>query len=338
MSELASSRADSDPNVGPGYWARALGLRVVIAVAYFVLIPAGLLPMSTAWWLISGGSLLAWSAGAYAYYRRQPDRLWLHATAAPYIDVVIVTVAIVALDRIEYPLWIGYFLIINGLSATHSTRYVLAFTLWTIGAFWAGYATLYFAGGEHVSWQLGTVVSIMAVFTAANADTISTSNRKLRELVISAALTDPLTGLDNRRRFMQVLESHDVAGEKPLAVLMYDLDNFKQLNEVMGHLHADSVLVRVAAELRSCFRDADTVARYGGDEIIVLAHVTDVADAEAMARRSLQLIRDEVGVTMSVGVSLHANGDAPEHAVRAADAALGRAKRSGKAQHALAAG
>jgi diguanylate cyclase (GGDEF)-like protein len=119
---------------------------------------------------------------------------------------------------------------------------------------------------------------------------------------------------------------------------MYDLDNFKEINETCGHVYADSVLVRVAETLRETFRDADTVARYGGDEMIVLAHVSALEDAMQMARRSIERVREAVGVNISAGVSVYPLSAATmESAVTEADAALGRAKRGGKARAMLAA-
>jgi diguanylate cyclase (GGDEF)-like protein len=154
---------------------------------------------------------------------------------------------------------------------------------------------------------------------------------------MAVSLTDPLTGLDNRRRFREILDAHGIAGEQPLAVLMYDLDNFKALNEDQGHVHADRVLVGIAAELRGTFREADTIARYGGDELIVLAHVDSVQDAVKMAERSLARVIDNLAVTMSVGIGVYGiTAVSLDEAVAEADAALGRAKRAGKARVAAA--
>jgi diguanylate cyclase (GGDEF)-like protein len=294
--------------------------------------------MSAAWWLISGGGLLAYSLAAFAYFLRRPEHLDVHKNVLPYADAFAVTLAIVALARPDQPIWIGYALIITSLSTFHTTRYQLFFAITCIGMLWAAAAILDATGRADLPWRLTTIVSIMTVFTALNCDVIATSNRKLRMMVREAALTDPLTGLDNRRRFRQVLESHATPEAQPLAVLMYDLDNFKQLNEERGHVHADTVLVRVAHELRASFRDADTIARYGGDELIVLAHVGTVDDAVAMGERSLAQIHAQVGVTMSAGVSVYPiTSRTLEAAVREADDALGRAKHGGKARVAVAA-
>lgn len=318
--------------VDPGYWPRAMGLRVVIAICYVALVPAGLLPMSNAWWALSGGTLLVYSVVLLAWFLRSGVN-WFHVQASPYTDTLIVSLAIVALAEPELPIWMGYFLIIPGLANYHSTRYVLGFSLWSIVNCWAAFACVTLFRGDGFQWQFATIITFMAVFTALNADIISASNRKLRGLVREASLTDPLTGLDNRRRFRQILDAHGVHETQPLAVLMYDLDNFKQINETLGHVHADTILVSVAAELRASFRGADTVARYGGDEMIVLAHVAGAEEAIEIAERSIARVEKVSGVTLSVGVAVYPLTSATlEAAVREADDALLSAKRHGKAR------
>ncbi len=318
--------------VDPSYWPRAMGLRVVIAICYVVLVPAGLLPMSNGWWAISGGTLLVYAIVMLAWFWRSGINRF-HVQASPYTDTLVVSLAIIALAQPELPIWMGYFLIIPGLANYHSTRYVLGFSAWSIVNCWAAFAGVALFRGGGFQWQLATIISFMAVFTSLNADIIAASNRKLRGLVREASLTDPLTGLDNRRRFRQILDSHGVHETEPLAVLMYDVDNFKQINETLGHVHADTILVRVGAELRASFRGADTVARYGGDEMIVLAHISGVEEAVAIAQRSIDRVREVAGVTLSAGVAVYPlTSPTLEAAVREADDALRLAKRSGKAR------
>jgi diguanylate cyclase (GGDEF)-like protein len=322
--------------VDPGYWPRAIGLRLVIAICYVILVPSGLLPMSNLWYGISGGVLFFYSLAMLALYLRW-GLLRSYQLVSPYVDTLVVTLAIVGLARPEYPIWMGYFLVIPSLSNFHSSRYVIAFSLWSIVACLGGFAILDLTGRAGVSWPMATVVAFMAVFTAMNSDIIGTSNRKLRAMVREASLTDPLTGLANRRMFREVLEAHMAPAMRPLAVLMYDVDNFKEINESRGHVEADTVLVAIAEELRACFRDADVVARYGGDEIIVLAHVNSANEASMLGERSLLLVKERCGVTLSAGVAIFPlTAPTLEAAVIAADGALGEAKHTGKARVAIA--
>ena len=176
------------------------------------------------------------------------------------------------------------------------------------------------------------------MFTAINSEVISTSNRRLQQMVLNASLTDPLTGLANRRRFREILDSHHSADSRPLGVLMYDVDNFKAINEEYGHVHADGVLVEICAALRATMRGADVVARYGGDELVVLAHVASVDEAAALGERSITHIRQTTGIELSVGVAVYPlTATTIDAAVEAADNALGQAKREGKARAVIAA-
>jgi diguanylate cyclase (GGDEF)-like protein len=324
-------------SVDPGYWPRSTLLRVLIAVSYCALVPAGLLPMSVAWWLISGGTLLLYSVAAFLIFARFGVSR-LHTEITPYIDTLVVTLAIVALADPPVPIWMGYVLAIPALAQFHSTRYMLLYSLWSIAAFWSGLVILHATGRAELSWQMPIVVSIMTAFAAMNADIIADSNRRLREMVTRASVTDPLTGLANRRLFQRVLASHAQGDTRPLAVLMYDVDDFKALNETYGHVHADGVLVRIAEELRQSFPDADAVARYGGDELIVLQHVASLADAVSLGERSIARVREVAGIGISVGLGVYPlTARSLEAVLRQADAALGSAKRAGKAQLAAAA-
>ena len=316
--------------VDPGYWPRAISMRIIIAVCYCFFVPLGVLPMSDAWWLVSGGVFLVYSLLMGAHFLRFGASV-LHTTISAYTDTLIVTLAIVALANPEVPVWMGYFLILPSLANFHSSRYVTGFTAWAIGNCLAAFGLLALTDRAGVSVPFVIVVCVMAAFTASNADIIAVSNRKLRKMVRDSALTDPLTGLDNRRRFRQVLESHDAPESWPLAVLMYDVDNFKRINETYGHVHADGVLVQIAQELRTVFRDADTIARYGGDELIVLAHVRTVDEAKSMAQRSIEHVHETTTIALSAGVAVYpVTAQSLDDAVREADDALGRAKRAGK--------
>ena len=157
------------------------------------------------------------------------------------------------------------------------------------------------------------------------------------------ALTDELTGLANHRRLQEVLalgtDAHGVNGA-PLALILFDLDNFKQVNDTRGHQTGDHVLRAVSDVLRGCCRGGDEAARYGGEELAIVLHATDLPAAVAVAERAraavaaLELVDMEgrdLRVTTSVGVAaLGAGIRDPQALIAAADAALYEAKRSGK--------
>jgi diguanylate cyclase (GGDEF)-like protein/PAS domain S-box-containing protein len=159
---------------------------------------------------------------------------------------------------------------------------------------------------------------------------------------------DPLTGLPNRALFSEKLEeAFDRAGRRSgyfFAVIFLDLDRFKAINDTLGHLIGDGVLLGVAKRLSGCLRPGDTVARFGGDEFaILLDRIADADDASLVAdriQRELQppLVIDgrEVPLSASMGIALSTTGyGRSEELLRDADAAMFNAKRLGRTRYQL---
>jgi diguanylate cyclase len=153
--------------------------------------------------------------------------------------------------------------------------------------------------------------------------------------------TDVLTQVANRRGLMQAFESEAARSTREgaaLAVALIDIDNFKKLNDSLGHAAGDVALKRLAAAVRERLRPGDHLARFGGEEFVVLLPATDVAEAQqALTRlqRSLSealFLHDgrEVFVTFSAGVTAWIAGEALQAALERADEALYEAKRAGK--------
>ncbi len=152
------------------------------------------------------------------------------------------------------------------------------------------------------------------------------------------AVHDPLTGLANRTLLSDRLE-HAVARSqregRPAGVLFIDLDGFKQINDQHGHPTGDAVLIQVAERLQATVRPADTVARVGGDEFVVVCESVDEATALTLGERLAKALSDPVraaGVehplSASVGVAL--GSEAPERLLACADIAVYRAKARGR--------
>lgn len=164
------------------------------------------------------------------------------------------------------------------------------------------------------------------------------ANARLEKL----AVTDSLTGLLNRRALFTLL-SREIERERrhkrELAVIMFDIDHFKRVNDEYGHAAGDEVLCHVAAIAMQVIRTTDTMARYGGEEFVLIAPETDKVQALQLAERMHQALRSSpitverevLQITASFGVAmLHSDADDSEQILRRADAALYAAKAAGR--------
>jgi diguanylate cyclase len=160
----------------------------------------------------------------------------------------------------------------------------------------------------------------------------------------NASLTDALTGLPNRRHFDQLLNATVIETRqsgKPFALLMCDIDHFKQYNDKYGHLTGDDVLRLVAQEIRKSLKGHDIVARFGGEEFAIILQQTTISDAALVADhlRAAVLARkvvkrstgEDLGrITVSIGVAEYRTGEPAEQLIERADACLGEAKIGGR--------
>jgi diguanylate cyclase (GGDEF)-like protein len=164
---------------------------------------------------------------------------------------------------------------------------------------------------------------------------------KLQELARDLrfqATTDPLTGLSNRLKFNQALAaeiSRSKRYETPLSLVLYDVDNFKTVNDTRGHQIGDNVLVQLSRFVPSLLRNADVLARWGGEEFVILTPGSNgemAYQAAEKLRHAIEQIKfDETGtLTCSFGVAQYVQGDTAETLISRADDALYRAKLNGR--------
>jgi diguanylate cyclase (GGDEF)-like protein len=224
-----------------------------------------------------------------------------------------------------------------------------------IGAY-VCYATLALGSHDDVSALLVPVVFFFGACFVWR--TVTLAHRTVGELHRVALLehesiTDHLTGVHNRRYLERRLEEENQRARRygwPLAVLMLDLDRFKEVNDRYGHRAGDAVLKQFGALCQATIRATDIAARYGGDELVVVAPATTSAQALALAERLRRAVEQHVvkidaarhGVTdlrftASIGVAvISAGNDGAPALLTAADRALYRAKAAGRNNVSLA--
>jgi diguanylate cyclase (GGDEF)-like protein/PAS domain S-box-containing protein len=202
----------------------------------------------------------------------------------------------------------------------------------------------------HEVWALCSVSRVRD----ANTDNVHlifqiqdiTDRKRAEERLLHDAFHDALTGLPNRALFIDHLELTIARKQRNedhmYAVLFLDLDRFKVINDSLGHMIGDQLLVGIARKLETCLRMGDTVARVGGDEFtILLEDIKDEIEAICIAERIQKELKTpftlsghEVFTTVSIGIAPSSIGyDQPDDILRDADTAMYRAKSMGKARH-----
>ncbi|OMH39582.1 GGDEF domain-containing protein [Motiliproteus sp. MSK22-1] len=155
------------------------------------------------------------------------------------------------------------------------------------------------------------------------------------------ALSDPLTGLPNRAAYddsITMLRAESIAQNKPLTLVVADLDHFKAVNDGFGHLAGDKVLRLVAKILRGGLRESDVICRYGGEEFVIVMPNTDSSQALEVVEKLRRVMEQSpfnfkgkpVRVTMSFGIAQNLADEAPDGLFSRADRALYAAKEAGR--------
>ena len=168
-----------------------------------------------------------------------------------------------------------------------------------------------------------------------------TERHAMEARLADLAFSDTLTGLPTRALFQSRLEqavARSARTGNTIAVCFCDLDGFKQVNDTLGHIGGDEVLVRASRRVHDALRAADTVARWGGDEFVVLIEDTDLDVIQTVCSRLIEAVEeriptklgDPIALSASVGVAVATGGSRGAHALLThADAALYRAKKRG---------
>lgn len=165
--------------------------------------------------------------------------------------------------------------------------------------------------------------------------TMKNHNEKLNELVI----TDKLTSIYNRRfidnMLFQRFADLNNQSKKDLSIIFIDIDNFKLINDLHGHLLGDEVLIEFAKLLKSNIRSNDLIGRWGGEEFIIISDRTDLESAKKIAEKLRELVEktkfsELENVTASFGIAIYEESDTVSTLIQKADYSLYKAKQNGK--------
>jgi diguanylate cyclase (GGDEF)-like protein len=205
------------------------------------------------------------------------------------------------------------------------------------GVLWASLA-LIILGVMVMQWrrarQLAMMNEALQQQISDTTERLSEDNAYLQDLTV----TDTLTGINNRRAFEQRLNELILRAEHhqhPFSLMIFDIDDFKKVNDEFGHDVGDQVLMDLVQRVTSIVRDGDTLCRWGGEEFTILMPQTARVGAINIAERCRRAVAGEafaqIGfVTISVGVTSYLDGDKEGQIFKRADDALYRAKREGK--------
>ncbi len=270
----------------------------------------------------------------------------------------IVTHAVLAVAFIGWESGFGYFIL--GLTPLifYSRRWRFSFKVWLVLALTALYIALFLLSLNRTPWVVidraqmgvtGALNSVIVFFVVAavayvyrlSAITAETALQRANKALQHQALTDPLTLLPNRRQMHEdLLQSmaHYRATREPFCLVLIDIDFFKALNDRYGHEAGDVILVQVAAAMRAGLRAQDRIARWGGEEFLILMAATALEPARLAAERLRERAADVVlavngepiSITLTMGVAEYAGEPDAAPCLSRADVALYRGKQAGR--------
>lgn len=313
-------------------WARrlevqALMLQCLLAAAFILTVREGDNRAQGVAIAINSYHLLR--VGYLLFFRLRGRNLRGVATVIPLLDVMCITAAWSVAGGLAAPVWGLYlYAIVNHGQTFRRTKLAafgvfivanMAFAMMAIGS-----SPLAVAMNANF-WTMVLVVAAVGSLTQATRTAWFGAEHNARHL----AHTDPLTGIGNRRWLTECLDeiSSDL---QPYAVLMMDLDNFKQINDQYGHDMGDLVLVRAARLIAESLRPDDIVGRFGGEEFVVVLPGASMAEARAVAERLREKIQAGTPTSISVGVAIRSPHDTQAEVLQKADALMLIAKRTGK--------
>lgn len=310
-----------------------LGLRWSIFAVFLTLGLTGIMPVN----LLALGGTTLWFAianGICSYYWITRRPMGWYDTHYLYLDFLTVVFATLSLANLAYPTWMAFVLLMIQAPAERPTGPALLFNMICVAGYVACAVVLNLAGWYSVSIGVASVTFAILIFIGLNMAITFDSNRRLQQVIHSLAITDALTGLANRRRLSHLLANPPEG--QTLAVILMDVDRFKDYNDAYGHLAGDQLLARLAGILEQTFPDAAIISRYGGDEFVVLLPCTSVEQAAERVHILLHGRPRHERIPVTAGIALWPTQQPTlDSAFAAADDSLREAKRSNRGAFAV---
>lgn len=324
-------------NAAPGEVARfeerMFAIQLVVAVAYSGGAVAGLFGFRGPALYAAVGWIAAYHAARLVYVatvaRRGGRNRWAEFVI-PALDISCITAGWLVLRDPHSPFWAVYLvgLVVHARHIRGDAYRALAL-LTMVNVLVVRMAGAALEGGVWFDTDL-VVMELLVAVMAAFALTIGEAWQRAEARTRALAEQDPLTGVANRRAFVNLVEGMAADERGEFSLLMVDVDNFKRLNDENGHVYGDAVLVAVAEALAGNIRADDRVARYGGDEFVVVMPAASAPVAAVVAERLRVVAQAELPVTLTIGCATRQPREDAESVLRRADALLLDAKRAGK--------
>lgn len=279
-------------------------------------------------WIGSYHVLHAWYV---LQWRARRNGIAFMERITPLLDVSCITTAWIVIGDAQSPFWAVYLYALVGYGRRYHGRPYLVFSSFIVVNMISAHMVI-----ERQSISPGVLdarlvtMTVLAVAMASLSHAISSAWRNAERRARMLSEVDSLTGIANRRIFLERLEAVAKDTESEFALLMLDLDDFKRLNDEFGHLHGDEVLARVARVLSEGLREGDQVARYGGEEFVVMMPDITLREATEVAERLRATVFEFTPMSVSIGCAVRTNGESAESVLRRADDLLLAAKRNGK--------
>ncbi|MCP5152577.1 MAG: GGDEF domain-containing protein [Ectothiorhodospiraceae bacterium] len=304
-----------------GAWPAAVVLAPLIAVE-----------MSTGEHLHAGleGAALLLTLVMPLCFKTEPRMRWVRLAMAALVLVAFFAVLTTRMQTMAGLVWLPMFPFFVYLFAGPRPGHAM------IGCMVAGYVAL--APFEHLGFHGAVTLSCALLLATIMVNSYEWALQSHHSRLTDLANVDHLTGLATRRALEAFLEARMETSDssRPLTVLILDLDHFKRINDEQGHGAGDAALRRVGQLIREQLRHGQLAGRWGGDEFVVVLPGVAPERAAAMGESILQLARERASLTLSAGIAMHVEGESAHDLVHRADAALYRAKTSGRSQISLA--